>query len=87
MSIPALSLCGYQSEDGLWRPCLVKPLDSKTVLLESAGLEAGEDYEAHFVGTHDAVAVNVANGNADAGGLSEVIFEHVMDRSLMIAAG
>ncbi|MFB9869158.1 phosphate/phosphite/phosphonate ABC transporter substrate-binding protein [Vreelandella sulfidaeris] len=55
----------------------------KTVLLESAGLEAGEDYEAHFVGSHDAVAVNVANGNADAGGLSEVIFEHVMDRGLI----
>lgn len=55
----------------------------KTVLLESAGLVAGEDYEAHFVGTHDSVAVNVANGNADAGGLSEVIFEHVMDRGLI----
>lgn len=55
----------------------------KTVLLESAGLEAEKDYEAHFVGTHDAVAVNVANGNADAGGLSEVIFEHVMDRGLI----
>lgn len=55
----------------------------KTVLLELAGLEAEKDYEAHFVGTHDAVAVNVANGNADAGGLSEVIFEHVMDRGLI----
>lgn len=55
----------------------------KTVLLESAGLEADRDYEAHFVGTHDSVAVNVANGNADAGGLSEVIFEHVMDRGLI----
>lgn len=55
----------------------------KTVLLESAGLEADRDYEAHFVGSHDSVAVNVANGNADAGGLSEVIFEHVMDRGLI----
>lgn len=55
----------------------------KTVLLEKAGLEADKDYEAHFVGTHDAVAVNVANGNADAGGLSEVIFEHVTDRGLI----
>ncbi len=27
--------------------------------------------------------VNVANGNADAGGLSEVIFEHVMDCGLI----
>lgn len=55
----------------------------KTVLLEEAGLEGGKDYEQHFVGTHDAVAVNVANGNADAGGLSEVIFAHVMDRGLI----
>ena len=55
----------------------------KTVLLESAGLKAGRDYEAHFVGSHDSVAVNVANGNADAGGLSEVIFQHVMDRGLI----
>lgn len=54
----------------------------KTVLLRS-GLTVGEDYEAHFVGTHDAVAVNVANGNAQAGGLSEVIFQHVMDRGLI----
>jgi phosphonate transport system substrate-binding protein len=55
----------------------------KTVLLETAGLEAGADYEAHFVGSHDSVAVNVANGNAQAGGLSEVIFDHVMDRGLI----
>lgn len=55
----------------------------KTVLLETAGLKAGRDYEAHFVGSHDAVAVNVANGNAEAGGLSEVIFQHVMDRGLI----
>ncbi|WP_416376951.1 PhnD/SsuA/transferrin family substrate-binding protein [Klebsiella pneumoniae] len=37
----------------------------KTVLLETAGLTGGRDYEEYFVGTHDAVAVNVANGNAD----------------------
>lgn len=55
----------------------------KTVLMEKAGLEADADYEEHFVGSHDAVAVNVANGNADAGGLSEVIFAHVMDRGLI----
>lgn len=55
----------------------------KTVLLETAGLKAGDDYEQHFVGTHDSVAVNVANGNADAGGLSEVIFGHVTERGLV----
>ena len=54
----------------------------KTLLLE-AGMTAGSDYEQHFVGTHDAVAVNVANGNADAGGLSEVIFNHVVSKGLI----
>lgn len=55
----------------------------KTVLAEKAGLKAGEDYEEHFVGTHDAVAVNVANGNADAGGLSEKIWAYVLERKLV----
>ena len=54
----------------------------KTVLL-AAGLKAGDDYEEHFVGSHDAVAINVANGNADAGGLSEVIFAYVSERGLI----
>jgi phosphonate transport system substrate-binding protein len=54
----------------------------KTVLLK-AGLTADEDYEQHFVGSHDAVAVNVANGNGDAGGLSEVIFNHVSESGLI----
>lgn len=55
----------------------------KTVLMEEASLEAETDYEEHFVGTHDAVAANVANGNADAGGLSEVIFDYVVERELI----
>lgn len=55
----------------------------KTVLLEEGGIEAKTDYEQHFVGSHDAVAVNVANGNADAGGLSEVIFKSVVERKLI----
>ncbi|MCT2530463.1 phosphate/phosphite/phosphonate ABC transporter substrate-binding protein [SAR92 clade bacterium H921] len=55
----------------------------KTVLLEEGGIEAKTDYEQHFVGSHDAVAVNVANGNADAGGLSEVIFKYVVERKLI----
>ena len=54
----------------------------KTMLVEK-GLVAEQDYSQHFVGTHDAVAVNVANGNADAGGLSEVIWSHVLDRKLV----
>ncbi len=54
----------------------------KTLLVE-AGMSAGTDYEQHFVGSHDAVAVNVANGNADAGGLSEVIFKQVVSKGLI----
>lgn len=54
----------------------------KTVLARQ-GLLAERDYSEHFVGTHDAVAVNVANGNADAGGLSEKIWLYVQDRKLV----
>ena len=54
----------------------------KTILKEK-GLTAGDDYSEHFVGSHDAVAVNVVNGNADAGGLSEVIWEHLVARGLV----
>ena len=50
--------------------------------LADKGVKVG-DYSEHFVGTHDAVAVNVANGNADAGGLSEKIWLYVQDRKLI----
>lgn len=54
----------------------------KTMLAE-AGLVHERDYEEHFVGTHDAVAVNVANGNAQVGGLSEIIFRSVLEHKLI----
>jgi len=54
----------------------------KTILAQN-GLKHDADYSQHFVGSHDAVAVNVANGNADAGGLSEEIFKHISDRKLI----
>lgn len=54
----------------------------KTMLAE-VGLLHDRDYTQHFVGTHDAVAVNVANGNADAGGLSEDIWGYLNDRRLI----
>lgn len=54
----------------------------KTMLAE-AGLLHDRDYQQHFVGAHDAVAVNVANGNADAGGLSEVIWKNLIERKLI----
>jgi phosphonate transport system substrate-binding protein len=56
----------------------------KTMLAE-VGLKAEHDYQQHFVGAHDAVAVNVANGNGDAGGLSEVIWKNLTERKLVDA--
>jgi phosphonate transport system substrate-binding protein len=53
----------------------------KTVLARN-GVKPG-DYTEHFAGTHDAVAIAVQNGNADAGGLSEKIWQHVLDRKLI----
>jgi phosphonate transport system substrate-binding protein len=57
----------------------------KTVLKE-AGLVHDRDYQQHFLGAHDAVAVNVANGNADAGALSEVIWNSLVERKLVDAS-
>lgn len=54
-------------------------------MLAQAGLKHDRDYSQHFLGSHDAVAVNVANGNAQAGGLSEEIFKHVTERKLIDA--
>ncbi|MEM9216383.1 MAG: phosphate/phosphite/phosphonate ABC transporter substrate-binding protein [Cyanobacteria bacterium P01_F01_bin.150] len=48
--------------------------------LANAGLNAGEDYEQVFLGTHDAVALAVQNGNAAAGGLSRPIFESLVEK-------
>jgi len=45
--------------------------------------DAGNDYREHFVGAHDAVAMAVQNGNAQAGGLSKPIFESLVDRHLI----
>lgn len=51
----------------------------KSMLVE-AQLQAGEDYEEVFLGAHDAVAVAVQNGNAQAGGLSKPIFDSLIER-------
>ena len=42
-----------------------------------------DDYTPHYLGTHDAVAMNVQNGNAAAGGLSKKIFEHLVERGMI----
>lgn len=57
----------------------------KTLMAE-AGVVHDRDYQQHFVGSHDAVAVNVANGNADVGGLSEVIWKALLERKLVDAS-
>ncbi|MEM6715987.1 MAG: phosphate/phosphite/phosphonate ABC transporter substrate-binding protein [Cyanobacteria bacterium P01_C01_bin.147] len=46
--------------------------------LAQADLTSGEDYEAVFLGAHDAVALAVQNGNAQAGGLSRPIFDSLV---------
>lgn len=57
----------------------------KTLMAE-AGVIHDRDYQQHFVGSHDSVAVNVANGNADVGGLSEVIWKALLERKLVDAS-
>lgn len=54
----------------------------KSVLAEK-GLDAGTDYKEHFVGSHDAVAMAVQNGHAQAGGLSRPIFESLVERKII----
>lgn len=49
-------------------------------MLAEAGLDAERDYKEVFVGAHDAVALAVQNGNAQAGGLSKPIFESLVSR-------
>ncbi len=49
-------------------------------MLAEKGLKAGSDYREHFVGAHDAVALTVQNGKAQAGGLSKPIFEALVSR-------
>ncbi|MFH1870257.1 MAG: phosphate/phosphite/phosphonate ABC transporter substrate-binding protein [Pseudomonadota bacterium] len=54
----------------------------KSVLAER-GLDPGTDYKEHFVGSHDAVAMAVQNGHAQAGGLSRPIFESLVERKVI----
>lgn len=47
-------------------------------MLAEAGMTVDEDYDEQYVGAHDAVALAVQNGNADAGGLSKPIYERLV---------
>ena len=57
------------STSGTWVP--------RYELLE-AGMRAGRDYQAHYLGAHDAVALAVANKKAAAGGISRPIYERLL---------
>ncbi len=48
-------------------------------LLAQHGLKPG-DYQESFLGKHDAVALNVMRGNVEAGGLSQVIFQGLIEK-------
>lgn len=50
------------------------------IMLQQEGLEPEGDYTEQFVGSHDAVALAVQNGNAAAGGLSKPIFEALVEK-------
>ena len=52
----------------------------------AGGVVQDRDYQQHFVGSHDAVAANVANGNAEVGGLSEVIWKSLLERKVIDAS-
>lgn len=52
-------------------------------MLAAQGLEAGRDYREHHLGAHDAVAVTVQSGKAQAGGLSKPIFESLVVKGVI----
>ncbi|MBP1934131.1 phosphate/phosphite/phosphonate ABC transporter substrate-binding protein [Ammoniphilus resinae] len=57
----------------------------KEMIFSKGKLEQGRDYEEQFVGSHDAVAMAVQNGNAQAGGLSKPIFESLVQKGTIDA--
>jgi phosphonate transport system substrate-binding protein len=54
----------------------------KSILTEQ-GLRHKEDYNEHFLGAHDAVALSVQTAKADAGGLSKTIFRSLVERGVI----
>ncbi|MBS8261608.1 phosphate/phosphite/phosphonate ABC transporter substrate-binding protein [Roseibium polysiphoniae] len=55
-------------------------------MLLKAGVKVEDDYKQNFLGAHDAVAVNVARGNAAVGGLSRPILESMLEKGTIDAA-
>ncbi len=52
-------------------------------IFRAAGMKEGKDYKEHFLGAHDAVAIAVQRGTAVAGGLSQPIFESLVERGVI----
>lgn len=52
-------------------------------MLAAKGLQPKKDYQEAFVGSHDAVALAVQNNNAQVGGLSQPIFESLVERQVI----
>lgn len=55
-------------------------------MLADQGLRAGQNYQEQFVGSHDAVAFAVQNGNAAGGGISKPIFETLLQKGTIDGA-
>ena len=55
----------------------------KLMLIKDGGLDPEMDFESVHVGTHDAVAMAVMRGHADAGGLGQHIFESLVERGII----
>ncbi|HVX13554.1 MAG TPA: phosphate/phosphite/phosphonate ABC transporter substrate-binding protein [Pirellulales bacterium] len=55
----------------------------KSMLVAEGLLVDRGDYKEVFVGNHDAVLINVARGNAQAGGLSKPIYESLIERRVV----
>ena len=52
----------------------------KAMLAKAGHKVDNGDYSEQFVGAHDAVALAVQNGNAQAGGLSKPIYERLLEK-------
>lgn len=55
-------------------------------MLLQTGKEPGVDYTPRHLGAHDAVAVAVQNGTAPAGGLSQAIFNRLLEQGTLDAS-
>lgn len=55
----------------------------KLMLKKDGGLNHEQDFESRYLGAHDAVAIAVMNGHADAGGLGKHIFDSLVQRGII----